>query len=249
VPTFKITLAYDGTNYVGWQRQAAGSSIQGLVEDALGVLDGRSVDVAGAGRTDAGVHALGQVASFTLARDIEPEVLLRALNAHLPDDVRVIRVESASSEFHARFDARRKTYRYRICDGPAMSPFDRLYAWHLPGALDTDAMDDAAHMLEGRHDFAAFQTAGGATRTTERTVERSSVHRDTASIVAYEISGEGFLRHMVRAIAGTLVEIGRGRATSASMRDVLASRDRSKAGSTAPAKGLFLVSVEYGDDL
>jgi tRNA pseudouridine38-40 synthase len=110
-------------------------------------------------------------------------------------------------------------------------------------------MDDAARMLEGRHDFAAFQTAGGATRTTERTVERSSVHRDTASIVAYEISGEGFLRHMVRAIAGTLVEIGRGRATSASMRDVLASRDRSKAGSTAPAKGLFLVSVEYGDDL
>ena len=267
--TFKITLAYDGTNYVGWQRQAAGTSIQGVIEDALRALDGRDVVVTGAGRTDAGVHALGQVASCSLERAFQPHVLVRALNARLPSDVRALSAEAVAADFHARFGARKKTYRYRICNADVVSPFERLYSWHLSGALDVDAMDAAARTLEGRHDFAAFAAAGGTPRTTERTVMRSRVTRTNLStlstaedaedtegkagflrggdLIVYEITGDGFLRHMVRAIAGTLVEIGRGRWPSELMRDVLASRDRGRAGPTAPAGGLFLVEVEYGD--
>jgi tRNA pseudouridine38-40 synthase len=246
VPTFKVTLAYDGTNYVGWQRQAAGTSVQGLVEGALRELDGREVVLHGAGRTDAGVHALGQVASCALDRAIEPDVLMRALNARLPADVRVVSADTVAPDFHARFAAKGKTYRYRICNADVMSPFERQYAWHVFGALDVGAMDAAARLLDGRHDFAAFQTAAGTNRTTERTITSSRVRRD-AHVVLYDISGDGFLRHMVRAIVGTLVDVGRGRRPSDEMREVLLSRDRGRAGSTAPPRGLFLVGVEYDD--
>lgn len=247
MPTFKLTLAYDGTNYVGWQRQAAGTSIQGLIEAALSELDGREVMVHGAGRTDAGVHALGQVASCTLERTLESSVLVRALNARLPPDVRALAAEVAAPGFHARFAATRKTYRYRFSDAAVPSPFERLYAWHLNGPLDVEAMNDAARTLEGRHDFAAFASAGGATKTTERRVIAATVARDPQGFVVLEITGDGFLRHMVRAIAGTLVEIGRGRQPRDIVPAVLASRDRSQAGPTAPALGLFLVAVEYAD--
>jgi len=256
--TFRITLAYDGTNYVGWQRQAAGASIQGLIEEALRELDGRRVVVIGAGRTDAGVHALGQVASFVLARTIDPDELKRALNGHLPVDVRVTDVGMAAPGFHARLSARAKTYHYRFCDADVVSPFDRQYVWHVPGGLDVDAMGRAAEWLEGRHDFVSFQTVGGRVRSTERTIVRSLVNRphlidarpeygSGAGVVVYEVTGDGFLRHMVRAIAGTLVEVGRGRWPCERMRDVLVSRDRRQAGPTAPARGLFLVRVEYAD--
>jgi tRNA pseudouridine38-40 synthase len=262
MPTFKLTIAYDGTNYVGWQRQAAGTSIQGLIEHALRELDGRDVTVTGAGRTDAGVHALGQVASFSLQREIEPEMLVRALNARLPADVRALSAAAAAADFHARYAARRKTYRYRICNASVLNPFERHLAWHVAGALDVDAMDTAARALEGRHDFAAFAAAGGSTRTTERTVVRSRVSRTTnlstteglgprvlrgGDLIVFEITGDGFLRHMVRAIAGTLVEVGRGRWPGGQMGELLASRDRGRAGPTAPPGGLFLVGVEYGD--
>jgi len=256
MPTFKLTIAYDGTNYVGWQRQAAGTSIQGLLEQALAELNGGAVAVAGAGRTDAGVHALGQVASFSLQRAIEPGTLVRALNARLPADVRALSADAVAEDFHARFRASRKTYRYRICTADVLNPFERHYAWHVPGTLDVDAMDTAARSLEGRHDFAAFAAAGATIRTTERTVMRSRVTRTKLTVesalrggdlIAYEITGEGFLRHMVRAIAGTLVEIGRGRRPGEQMREVLSSRDRGRAGPTAPARGLFLVGVEYRD--
>jgi len=262
LPTFKITLAYDGTNYVGWQRQAAGTSVQGVIEDVLRELDGRDVVLHGAGRTDAGVHALGQVASCALDRAIEAGVLLRALNARLPPDVRVVAAEEVASDFHARFRATAKTYRYRIYNAPVMSPLERHYAWHVFGALDVEAMDAAARLVEGRHDFAAFRTSSGTTRTTVRTVTRSRVTRtklptreDTlcvpgagdGDLIVYEINGDGFLRHMVRAMVGTLVEIGRGRWPVDEMRAVLESRDRGRAGPTAPGCGLFLVGVEYGD--
>jgi tRNA pseudouridine38-40 synthase len=258
--TFKLTLAYDGTHYVGWQRQASGTSVQGLIEDALRELDGREVVLHGAGRTDAGVHALGQVASCALDRTIESAVLLRALNARLPPDVRVVSAKEVAPDFHARFSATAKTYRYRIYNADVINPFERQYAWHVSGALDVDAMDTAARLLEGRHDFAAFQTSAGTTRTTERTVTRSRVTRTTLSateasprvvrggeLIAYDVTGDGFLRHMVRAMAGTLVEIWRGRWPMEEMRGVLDARDRGRAGPTAPAWGLFLVGVEYGD--
>jgi len=246
MPSFKITIAYDGSQFVGWQRQAAGTSIQGLIEDALRELDDRDVAVAGAGRTDAGVHAMGQVASFTLVRDTSPEVVVRSLNARLPADVRIISAEGVPASFHARFNATSKTYRYRLSNADVLSPFERTYAWHVPGSLDVAAMAEAARLVEGRHDFAAFQTVGGATGSTERVVSASMLTPAGDGLLIYEITGDGFLRHMVRAIAGTLIEVGRGRRGALWMRDVIASRDRSQAGKTAPAHGLFLVRVDYG---
>ena len=285
--TFKITLAYDGTDYIGWQRQASGTSIQGLLEDALGALDERDVAAAGAGRTDAGVHALGQVASFTLARALPCNTIVRALNARLPDAVRVLSAEEARPSFHARFDARTKTYQYRIWNGDVMPPFERRYAWHLTGALDVAAMCRAARLIEGGHDFSAFQSAGSDVATTVRTISVSRIadcglrsdcgsldcglrsdcgswiddsmstdesvrasirnHNPQSALLVYEIAGDGFLRHMVRAIVGTLVEIGRGRRPVEWMTAVLASRDRAAAGQTAPALGLFLARVGYDD--
>jgi len=253
--TFKITLAYDGTDFVGWQRQASGTSIQGLLEDALRDLDEREVVVIGAGRTDAGVHALGQAASFTLTRWTDAEALVRALNARLPDSVRVLTAGHVSDAFHARFGAKKKTFRYRIWNGDVLSPFERRWAWHVVAALDWEAMAAAAKLIEGRHDFAAFRAAGGSTRSTEREVYSSCVFRgrelsglpgdNRAALITYEISGNGFLRHMVRAIVGTLAEIGRGRRRIDWMREVLAGRDRALAGPTAPPQGLVLVGVEY----
>ena len=241
---FRITVAYDGADFVGWQRQAAGVSIQGLLEDALGEIDGRPVTVAGAGRTDAGVHALAQVAAFSLAREIESDVIMRALNAHLPETVRVLAAEIVDAGFHPQFAARAKTYRYRIWNGDAVSPFERSYAWHVPGRLDIDAMAAAARLFEGTHDFAAFQGTGSDVKTTVRTVMRSLVSNDEP-LVSYEITGDGFLRHMVRTIAGTLVDVGRGRRSEESIGGLIASGDRSAAGQTAPAHGLFLVRVDY----
>lgn len=250
MPSFKITLAYDGTGYVGWQRQANGVSIQGLLEDALRALDGRDVTVNGAGRTDAGVHALGQVAAFTIDRVLLGGALVRALNARLPDAIRVLSADEVPTAFHPRFLEHEKTYRYRIWNGDVMSPFECRYAWHLVGALDVPAMQAAARCLEGRHDFAAFQAAGGATATSEREVTKSVIaDRAIGDLITYEITGTGFLRHMVRTIVGTLVEIGRGRQRVDWIGRVIASRDRAAAGPTAPPEGLFLVSVAYRNAL
>jgi len=248
MPSFKIRLAYDGTDFVGWQRQASGTSIQGLLEDILRELDHRDLAVTGAGRTDAGVHALGQVASLTLDRTISEIALVRLLNARLPGDVRALSAEAVSPTFHARFDSRAKKYRYRIWNQDVISPFERRYAWHVTGGLDAAEMAMGARLLEGRHDFAAFQAAGSEVHTTERQVLSSRVVTEAPGLVLYEITGRGFLRHMVRNIVGTLVEIGRGRHSADWMGGVLAGRNRADAGPTAPARGLFLVGVDYGDE-
>jgi tRNA pseudouridine38-40 synthase len=247
MPTFKITISYDGGPYVGWQRQAAGTSIQGLIEDALRELDDRDVAVTGAGRTDAGVHAIGQVASFTLVRETPADVIVRSLNAKLPPEVRIRSADEVPASFHARFDAKAKTYRYRLWNADVLDPFERAYAWHVPGALDVAAMSRAARFVEGRHDFAAFQTVGGAGGPTERVIASSSLTAGREGLLTYDVTGEGFLRHMVRAIVGTLMEVGRGRQRPEWICDLIASRDRAQAGRTAPAHGLFLVRVDYGD--
>jgi tRNA pseudouridine38-40 synthase len=251
--TFKILLSYDGTGYVGWQRQENGVSIQALIEAALLALDGRAVTVTGAGRTDAGVHALGQVAAFTIARAIGADALVRALNAQLPPAIRVLDAEEAAPEFHPRFGARSKTYRYRLWHGDVMSPFERGYAWHVPGALDVAAMREAARLLEGRHDFASFQAAGSSVATTEREIFASSIEVAVSAqhpaLVVYEVVGSGFLRHMVRSIVGSLVEVGRGRRPASWIGEAIAARERSAAGPTAPPHGLFLVGVRYSDAL
>jgi tRNA pseudouridine38-40 synthase len=245
--TLKLTLQYDGTDYVGWQRQPNGTSIQSLLEDALQPIEGRPVTVHGAGRTDAGVHALGQVASVTLDASLEAPTIARALNAVLPADVRVISAEDAADDFHARFSATAKTYEYRILNAPMVSPFLYRYVAHVVVPLDIDAMREASAVLIGRHDFSAFQAAGSAAQSSERTVQAIE-WQDGGGFdlpLIMRISGDGFLRHMVRSIVGTVVQVGIGRWTVPRMVEILEGRDRAKAGPTAPASGLFLARVDY----
>lgn len=245
--TFRLTLQYDGTDYVGWQRQAAGTSIQGLLEDALLPIEGQRATVNGAGRTDAGVHALGQVASVRLETGIEPDRLARALNAVLPADVRVSRVELADPEFHARFSSTGKIYEYRILNAPYATPFLRRYALHVKVPLAIDAMREAGAAIVGQHDFTAFQGAGSDVHTAVRTVRRCEWRSGNGpdEPLVLEIEGDGFLRHMVRNIVGTLLDVGQRRRPAVSMHDILASGQRSRAGNTAPAHGLFLQRVLY----
>jgi tRNA pseudouridine38-40 synthase len=245
--TLKLILQYDGSNYVGWQRQPAGQSVQGLLEDALLPIESRAVTVHGAGRTDAGVHALGQVASVSLGASLDAATLGRALNAVLPEDVRIIQVEEVAPSFHARFDARAKTYEYRILNAPFADAFMYRYAWHIPQPLDFEQMRAAAASLVGRHDFAAFQGSGSVVQSTERTIEDIAWEAGGTfdRPLVFRVTGDGFLRHMVRNIVGTLVEAGAGRLAPAQVRDILASRSRVQAGRTAPARGLFLAQVRY----
>jgi tRNA pseudouridine38-40 synthase len=247
VRTLKLVLQYDGTDYVGWQRQAEGISIQGLLEDALRPIEGTHVTVHGAGRTDAGVHAAGQVASVRLAASIDTLTLARALNAVLPLDVRVASAEEMPDDFHARFSASGKIYDYQIVNAPFASPFLRRYVFHVIPRLDVEALVEAARALVGEHDFAAFQGAGSVVHTSVRTVRdiawRGSGAPDDPLVMRVE--GDGFLRHMVRNVAGTLVEIGLGRWPAGTMAEILASKDRAHAGTTAPACGLILREVLY----
>jgi tRNA pseudouridine38-40 synthase len=243
--TFKLTLSYDGTNYVGWQRQANGISVQQLVEEACAPLAGGvAPTVAGASRTDAGVHAAGQVASVNLDTDIGADSVRRALNVRLPADIRVVSVEEARAGFHARFQSVAKSYRYRLSVAPVLSPFDRFFVWHAPEPKRLDWMQEAAAALVGRHDFLSFQARGAFVRETVRTIHRLDISR-TGDEIAVECEGDGFLRHMVRIITGTLAEIGTGLRPVASMHDVLEARDRRVAGATAPACGLTLLAVRY----
>jgi tRNA pseudouridine38-40 synthase len=242
--TFKLTLAYDGTAFAGWQMQSGQRTVQGVLEDALYPIEGERVVVHAAGRTDAGVHAAGQVVSFTLSSGIDCGALLRAVNVRLPEDVRVMRADEAPAGFNARFSARRKTYRYVLFTGHVVPPPLRHFVLHVPQALDVDAMQAAAALLVGEHDFSAFQASGGDVITSRREISVSQVSREQDQ-VTYEVTGSGFLRHMVRNIAGTLVEIGHGRRPIEDMARVLASRDRAQASATAPARGLTLWSVEY----
>ena len=245
--TFKLTVQYDGTDYVGWQRQAEGISIQGLLEDALRPIEGDHVTVHGAGRTDAGVHARGQVASVRMSTSLDASTLARALNAVLPLDVRIASAEAMPDDFHARFSATGKVYDYQIVNGPFVSPFVRRYVWHVIPRMDVDAMRIAASALIGEHDFAAFQTTGSEVHTSVRRVRRIEWMGEGGSDdpLIVRIEGDGFLRHMVRTIAGTLVEIGLGRWRAEEMHAILASRDRARAGTTAPAAGLVLREVLY----
>ena len=253
--TLKLTLAYDGSRFVGWQRQAAGESIQALLEEACASLEGGPVTVQGAGRTDAGVHALGQVASVEISAPHDVDTLQRAINAQLPPDIRVREIAEAPPGFQARFSARRKTYRYLVRNAPFASPFERAFVWHVREPLQLPAMQAAAAALCGTHDFAAFRSAGGDVATTTRTILRSSIDMlpvtpgplepTGAGLLAYDVEGDGFLRHMVRAIVGTLVEVGRGWRAPDSMAKLLGSGSRAQAGPTAPPHGLYLVRVDY----
>jgi tRNA pseudouridine38-40 synthase len=244
VRTLRLIVAYDGTRYCGWQRQENGPTVQAALEEAFLPLLGVTPTVHGAGRTDAGVHALGQVASVEVYTPHPAPTILRALNIRLDPDIRVLDVADMREEFHARFDAVGKTYRYRIVTGAVVSPFAHRYVWHHPQALNVAAMQLAAEALLGRHDFSVFQSTGSTIADAVRTLDRVDVREEGDEIVV-EARGDGFLRHMVRAIVGTLADVGAGRRDPASIAGLLASRDRGQAGDTAPAHGLTLVSVDY----
>jgi tRNA pseudouridine38-40 synthase len=250
MPTYRLTLAYDGTDFAGWQAQAEGRgrTVQGTLEDALARLTGgERVVVAGAGRTDAGVHALGQVASFMLGSAWNPADLMRALNAVLPEDVRALEVSPCEEGFHARRSATRKLYRYTLDTGPVQLPTRRRFAGHVPWALDEEAVHAAAALFLGEHDFASLASAGGSVKTTVRTVTRSEMTRAEGSPVTwtYEVEASGFLRKMVRSMVGAIVEAGRGSWTVEALQDALDARDRRAWPAPAAAHGLTLVRVSY----
>jgi tRNA pseudouridine38-40 synthase len=242
--TLKITLAYDGTDFCGWQRQPEQRTVQGELEAALASITQEKLSVDASGRTDAGVHALGQVASVATANELSCETLQRGLNAELPDDVVVTGVEDVATDFHATLSAVRKMYRYVIDDGRAADLFRRHYTWRSYHRLDEVAMQRAASGLIGRHDFVSFQSAGSPRATTIRTIFDLRVTRHE-HLIQIEVEGDGFLYNMVRAIAGTLVEVGRGARDASWPAEALAATDRSVAGPTAPPEGLFLVWVKY----
>lgn len=244
MPNFKITIQYDGTDYHGWQLQANGRTIQGELTRVLSLLNGREVTVHGAGRTDAGVHAEGQVASFILDRSFEPPLLRDAINGNLNHDIRVVEAEQVDEAFHARFAAKAKFYRYRIWNGAVVPPFVCRYVYHYRDRLDVEAMRVAAAPLVGTHDFSAFTSAGSETEERVRTLTRVDVV-EKGSEIWIEVEGAGFLRYMVRTIAGTLIEVGRGRCEASTITGVLESRDRNSAGATVSAAGLTLIRVGY----
>ena len=246
---FKMTLAYDGTNYAGWQIQAGPITIQQTLEEALQKITGVPIRIVASGRTDAGVHAFGQVVSFASSTQLSCHDLRNALNAITPHDLFVREVSNAPDGFHAIRDATSKRYRYIIQDGLDMDIFSRGFSWHVRSILNESAMQQAATFLIGQHDFASFQAAGSERATTIRKVIDLSVERKSAELsdrIILEISADGFLYNMVRNIVGTLVEVGKGHKPAAWIKEVLAAKDRRAAGTTAPAQGLFLLSVDYG---
>jgi tRNA pseudouridine38-40 synthase len=252
---WKLVLAYDGTDFHGWQVQPGRPTVQGLLSDTIERITGERVLPQGSGRTDAGVHALGQVATFILSAPIPPPNLLRALNRALPSSVRVLSAEVVSPDFHARHHALSKTYEYRIYRGEICPPWQARYVYALHGALDLSAMRRAADLIIGEHDFASFAASdpdlserllqGSPPRTTVRTIFSSLWEERGPELLVYRVQGTGFLHHMVRNLVGTFLEVGRGRIHPERIPEILAVRSRRAAGPTAPARGLWLVSVNY----
>ena len=242
----RLVVEYDGSGLCGWQRQANGPTVQQHLEEALARLLQHEVDVVGASRTDAGVHARGQVAAFRTDRPIPLHGIRRGLNALLPETIAIRCADEVPDDFHPRFRATGKHYRYTILARPDRSPRWRDRAWHHPEPLALAAMQDAAGALLGEHDFSAFRAAGCTARTTLRRVDSITFTRPDPELVAVDVRGNAFLRYMVRILVGTLCEVGAGRRPVAEVAEILASRDRTRAGITAPPHGLELVEVSYG---
>lgn len=240
----RLTIAYDGTSYAGWQRQKNAVSVQQAVEDALRALVGEDLQIVGAGRTDAGVHARGQVAHLQGAEDFPERALVHGTNHYLPDDIRVLAAAPVADGFHARKHAVSKLYSYRMARVEILSPLDRPFAVRVAGDIDLGSMTAACRALRGEHDFTAFALAGGSHRSPLRTILDASCEED-ASDLWFRVSGNGFLRGMVRSLVGTLIEVGVGRRSTESFCELLQGAPRSAAGPTAPARGLTLEEVVY----
>jgi tRNA pseudouridine38-40 synthase len=243
---FKIVVEYDGSRFVGWQVQPDGPSIQGELARAAEAVVGHPVNIAGSGRTDAGVHALGQVAAFDTSARRDERAIRDGMNAHLPDDIAVVAASRAPADFDPRRWVERKHYRYAWLDRRSRSPLRQARTWHVRDTLDQAAMQAAADLLVGRHDFSAFRAVGCQAAHAERYVQALTLSR-RGDELHLDAVGNGFLRHMVRIVAGTLTEVGLGRRAPAWVGEVLAGRDRAAGGRTAPAHGLTLVEVVHGD--
>lgn len=246
---FKLTLAYDGGGYAGWQVQPGRKTLQQTLQDAVESVTGRQTAALASGRTDAGVHALGQVVRLRVETRLGPDTLKRAFNANLPPDIAVLSVEEVHPGFHPIRDALRKRYRYVLCDGRDREIFRRDYCWQVRFPLDVPSMDRASKALLGTHDFSSFETTGAPRPDSIRTVGDLFVRREGTTpqgFITMEIEADGFLYNMVRSIVGSLVEVGRGSREETWIARVLEARDRSAAGPTAPPQGLFLVGVDYG---
>jgi len=248
--SLKVTLAYDGTDFLGWQVQPGAATIQAALASAIGRITGEKVLPQASGRTDRGVHALGQVASFATESPIPPANLLRALNHILPPSIRVLETQEVPAGFHARKSARAKIYRYRIYREEICPPFLARYVWHYPYPLNENAIEEAGPRVEGEHDYTSF-AAVDPERAEElesgsqvRRIFSSRWHREPSQLI-YEVRGSGFLHHMVRNLVGTFLLVGKGTLDPSDITRILEAKDRSQAGATAPASGLFLVSVEY----
>jgi tRNA pseudouridine38-40 synthase len=246
----KLILSYDGSDFAGWQVQADAVTVQGTLASAIGRVTGEKVLPQGSGRTDAGVHALAQVVTFVTESSVPTANFVKALNDVLPASVRVLEVEEAAADFHARKSARAKTYRYRICRAAICPPFLARYLWHYPFPLDEQAMAQAASAVEGEHDFTSFAAVDpergreGVPVSNVRRIFSSSWERQADEFV-YTVKGSGFLRHMVRNLVGTFILVGKATLRTEDVTRILEARNRSAAGATAPASGLYLVGVEY----
>lgn len=248
----KLTVAYDGTDFHGWQIQPGQATIQGALSDVLRKITQEQVIVFGAGRTDAGVHARGQVAHFKTHAELSAAEFLRAFNALLPPAIRVVGSEEVGPDFHARWRALAKTYHYRIYCGRVVPPFEWRYVLHYPFPLDVEAMHSAAPLFEGEHDFTSFAASTGSEeddreRATTRVILESHVLSEGSDVLIYAVRGRSFLRFMVRKMAGTLLDIGRGKLTPDGIPRLFELRDRSRSGPTLPPQGLCLMSVDYPD--
>lgn len=242
---FKLTIQYDGSRYDGWQRQGnTGNTIQGKLEEVFSRMTGDTVEIQGAGRTDGGVHAAGQVATLSLPEGFSPEDILAYANRYLPEDIAVTAAERVPERFHARLSAKGKVYRYAIRLGAAPDVFRRKYMWHLPKPLDIAAMEQAAGYLTGTHDYRAFCSNRRYKKSTVRTVSAIEITRQGDDLYL-TFRGDGFLYNMVRILTGTLVEVGLGQRKAEEMPTIFASRERTSAGKTAPAQGLCLMEVVY----
>jgi len=241
----KLIIAYDGTDYKGWQIQTSEPTIQGIIEEKLGIILNQKTRIAGSGRTDTGVHALNQVAHFKANSKIEPESLKKGLNSLLPPAIVVKELSEVDADFHARYSAKSRVYKYLIWRGDTFSPFYRRFSWQVHYQLDLEEMRKAAGCLVGLHDFASFEGTGSASLTSEREIMRFTIRGCAKGWIVTTMEATAFLRHMVRNIMGTLIEVGKGSMTIAEFRDILESKDRSRAGITAPPQGLFLKKVKY----
>jgi tRNA pseudouridine38-40 synthase len=244
---FKLVIEYDGSAYHGWQRQKADVTIQGKIEAAINKLTGKQISLIGSGRTDAGVHAMGQVANFHCETRLSPETVQRGLNALLPDDIVILDCGIVPERFHARFDAKTKTYRYSILNRPFSAAIGRQYAWYVQQPLNKAAMRLALQLIVGIHDFKAFEGTGSPRAHTIRHLLRADLLDQGNGRFDFFFTANGFLKHMVRNIVGTLVDVGRGKIGPEAMESILKAADRSLAGATAPGPGLCLMRVCYDD--